>query len=92
MVWHRLIESDGTEGGMTSVVPGEAEWRVLRHSGRGGAPASEGWREVSRGDEQTARGLYHAIRATMRQGGLRLVDARDAVEKEYHAPLLRTRW
>ncbi len=64
-----------------------AVWRVERHSGRD----AEEWRTIYQGDEKGARGRYQALKAALRQGGLRLYHGPVRIAGVW-APRLRTRW
>jgi hypothetical protein len=63
-------------------------WRVLRHSGGGGAE----WRELLTGAEDQARFRYATERSKLRQGAVSLVRPDGTVELHTSAPRLRTRW
>ena len=66
----------------------ESNYTVERHGGR----SNNAWKVVYKTkDKEKAISDYDKRKIAMRQGGLRLI-LNDEIIREYHAPLLRSRW
>lgn len=75
--------------GQVTIRQADGPFKVLRHGGRRGDVWRVTWYGVSC---ETARTQYINTHGTMRQGGVRLVDAVERVLATDWAPRARSRW